>query len=80
MFGFTKIVKLMGLFIRDPKDLVFLPASIIFGYFHGFIKLYALFTLKMVSPITLGNNRHVLTPPRHHGAAERTEMPMTTAA
>ena len=48
MFAFTKVVKLMGLFLRNPSDIMFLPVSILFGYFHGFIKLYALFTLKMV--------------------------------
>lgn len=49
MFGFTKVVKLMGLFRRHPVDVVFLPVSIIFGYFHGLIKVYALFTLRMTS-------------------------------
>lgn len=49
MFAFTKVVKLMGLFLRNPSDIMFLPVSILFGYFHGFIKLYALFTLKMTS-------------------------------
>lgn len=48
MFGFTKVVKLVGLFRKNPCDLIFLPISIVFGYFHGFIKMYALFTLKMV--------------------------------
>ena len=48
MFGFTKVVKLMGLFMRNPGDIVFLPLSILFGYFHGLIKLHALFTLNMV--------------------------------
>jgi hypothetical protein len=48
MFAFTKVVKLMGLFIRNPGDIVYLPVSIIFGYLHGFIKLYALVTLNMV--------------------------------
>lgn len=48
MFGFTKVVKLVGLFRKNPRDIMFLPVSIIFGYFHGFIKLYALFTLKQV--------------------------------
>jgi hypothetical protein len=56
MFGFTKWVKLFGLFRRNPRDLIFLPVSIVFGYFHGFIKLYALFTLNMV--------RHHLAHPR----------------
>ena len=48
MFGFTKVVKLVGLFRRNPSDIVFLPVSIVFGYFHGLIKLWALFTLKQV--------------------------------
>lgn len=48
MFAFTKVVKLIGLFRRNPSDIIFLPLSIAFGYFHGLIKLYALFTLNMV--------------------------------
>jgi hypothetical protein len=48
MFGFTKVVKLVGLFRRNPSDIVFLPVSVLFGYLHCLIKLYALFTLKMV--------------------------------
>ncbi|KXX76727.1 Hyaluronan synthase 2 [Madurella mycetomatis] len=47
-FGFTK-VKLTGLFRKRWTDIRFLPASILFGYFHGFIKLYALFTLSQTS-------------------------------
>ncbi|KAF7555055.1 hypothetical protein G7046_g6650 [Stylonectria norvegica] len=49
MFGFTKVVKLMGLFLRNPSDFAFLPISIMFGYFHGLVKLYALVTLNMTS-------------------------------
>jgi hypothetical protein len=49
MFGFTKVVKLVGLFRKNPSDIVFLPVSIVFGYFHGLIKLWALFTLKQTS-------------------------------
>lgn len=49
MFAFTKVVKLVGLFKRNPSDLMFLPVSILFGYFHGLIKLYALATLRIVS-------------------------------
>lgn len=49
MFAFTKVVKLVGLFRRNPSDLKYLPVSIIFGYFHGLIKLYALITLNMTS-------------------------------
>ncbi|KAK0631642.1 nucleotide-diphospho-sugar transferase [Immersiella caudata] len=49
MFCFTKVVKLVGLFRKNPSDIVYLPVSIIFGYFHGLVKLYALFTLKHTS-------------------------------
>ncbi|TAQ83659.1 hypothetical protein B7494_g8014 [Chlorociboria aeruginascens] len=45
----TKVVKLIGLFVREPLDIFFLPVSIMFGYFHGLIKLYALCTLRMTS-------------------------------
>lgn len=48
MFAFSKVVKLVGLFRRNPSDLKYLPVSVLFGYFHGLIKLYALFTLNMV--------------------------------
>jgi len=49
MFAFTKVIKLVGLFRRNPSDIVYLPLSIVFGWFHGFIKLWALFTLNMTS-------------------------------
>ncbi|KAI6783335.1 uncharacterized protein J7T54_004362 [Emericellopsis cladophorae] len=49
MFAFTKVVKLVGLFRRNPSDIMYLPLSIVFGYFHGLIKLYALITLNMTS-------------------------------
>ena len=49
VFAFTKTVKLWSLFRRNPSDIMFLPASILFGWFHGLIKLYALSTLKMTS-------------------------------
>jgi hypothetical protein len=43
-YMFTKIVKLTGLFRRHPADIFFLPVSMIFGFFHGFIKMKALWT------------------------------------
>jgi hypothetical protein len=52
--GWTKVIKLVGLFMREPWDIVFLPVSVLFGYFHGGIKLWALATLRMVG--------HVLDP------------------
>ncbi|KAI0976698.1 glycosyltransferase family 2 protein [Xylaria arbuscula] len=49
LFAYSKVIKLIGLFRRKPSDIIFLPVSIVFGYFHGLIKLYALFTLNMTS-------------------------------
>ncbi|KAI0539781.1 polysaccharide synthase [Xylaria digitata] len=49
LFAYTKVVKLIGLFRRQPSDIKFLPVSILFGYFHGLIKIYALMTLNMTS-------------------------------
>lgn len=48
-FLFSKTVKLWGHFIRHPVDILFLPVYILFGYFHGAIKAYGLFTLNAVS-------------------------------
>jgi hypothetical protein len=45
----TKFLKLLGHFFRYPSDFLWLPASIGFGYLHGFIKLYAMCTLNVVS-------------------------------
>nr|OQO21279.1 hypothetical protein B0A51_13131 [Rachicladosporium sp. CCFEE 5018] len=42
---FTKVIKLLPHFCRYPEDLRFLPLSILFGYLHGLLNLYALFTL-----------------------------------
>ncbi|OAX79113.1 hypothetical protein ACJ72_06566 [Emergomyces africanus] len=43
--AFTKFIKLVGHYWRHPWDLVLSPVSILFGYFHGLIKIYSLFTL-----------------------------------
>lgn len=48
-FLFSKTVKLWGHFFRYPADLAMLPVYISFGYFHGLIKLWGLFTLSEVS-------------------------------
>lgn len=45
----SKWIKLLGHYIRYPVDVFFLPLSICFGYFHGLLKLYAMFTLDAVS-------------------------------
>lgn len=49
MFGIVKTVKLIGLFKRNPADIMYYPTSILFGYFHGLIKLWALCTLRITS-------------------------------
>ncbi|KAH7389177.1 nucleotide-diphospho-sugar transferase [Cadophora sp. MPI-SDFR-AT-0126] len=49
MFAFIKVIKLVGLFRREPFDIIFLPLSVMFGYFHGFIKIYAGITHRMTS-------------------------------
>lgn len=35
--------------MRYPSDIVYIPVYIAFGYFHGLIKLWGLFTLNAVS-------------------------------
>lgn len=45
----SKFIKLIGHYIRYPVDFFLLPVSILFGYFHGLIKIYAIFTVKVVS-------------------------------
>ncbi|KAH0542467.1 hypothetical protein FGG08_003138 [Glutinoglossum americanum] len=44
----SKFVKILGHFIRYPGDVLLLPVSILFGYFHGLIKVYAFFSLNVV--------------------------------
>ncbi len=54
--AWIKIIKLIGLFRREPMDIIFLPVSIVFGYFHGLIKIYALLTHRVVrqlAPLSL---------------------------
>jgi hypothetical protein len=48
----TKIVKRIGLFRRNPWDIMYLPVSILFGFGHGIIKVIALFTWNVVSYIS----------------------------
>ncbi|KAI9892133.1 MAG: hypothetical protein M1814_001839 [Vezdaea aestivalis] len=45
----SKFIKLFGHFFRYPEDILMLPASIAFGYFHGLIKYYAFFTLNVTT-------------------------------
>jgi cellulose synthase/poly-beta-1,6-N-acetylglucosamine synthase-like glycosyltransferase len=41
---FTKIVKVFDYFRRHPQDVFLFPVYLLFGYFHSFIKLWALLT------------------------------------
>ncbi|KAK2740446.1 hypothetical protein FQN57_006073 [Myotisia sp. PD_48] len=45
----SKFIKLMGHYIRYPSDFLLLPVSVLFGYFHGLIKLYAACTLNVTT-------------------------------
>ena len=45
----SKLVKTVPHFWRNPKDLWFLPGSILFGYYHSLIKLWALLTFWDIS-------------------------------
>jgi hypothetical protein len=45
----SKFSKNLGHYIRYPTDVALLPISILFGWFHGLIKLYAMVTLDVVS-------------------------------
>lgn len=47
----SKFIKLLGHYIRYPVDVLLLPVSIVFGYLHGAIKMYAVMTLNVVSCI-----------------------------
>lgn len=40
----SKMVKLLPHFRRHPKDLLLIPAYLIFAYYHSIMKLWALFT------------------------------------
>ena len=44
----SKFIKVIGHYVRYPVDFLLLPISIVFGYFHGLIKAYAILTVKVV--------------------------------
>ncbi|CAF9928913.1 MAG: hypothetical protein GOMPHAMPRED_005252 [Gomphillus americanus] len=45
----SKLVKPMPHFLRHPRDLVYFPGYVLFGYYHSLLKLYALFTLRNIA-------------------------------
>jgi uncharacterized membrane protein YvlD (DUF360 family) len=62
----SKFIKLLGHYVRYPVDVLLLPVSILFGYFHGVIKIYAVLTLNVVCYIiSLGSFRFI----RGYGAS-----------
>lgn len=73
----SKFIKLLGHYIRYPVDVLLLPVSILFGYFHGIIKIYAVLTLNVVSfnllliiiLCLLANQVQIATPFSFPGAA-----------
>ena len=67
----SKAVKLIGLLRQNPLDIRYLPVIILFGYFHSFIKVYALCTLNNVgleSVLILATNAD--SNGRSHGVLE----------
>ena len=45
----SKFIKFVDHYVRYPGDILLLPVSILFGYFHGGIKFHAACTLHVVS-------------------------------
>jgi len=65
---FSKFIKLVTHFVRYPVDILLWPVSILFGWFHGIIKVYAMVTLNEVrAPFhsNLSSNRSVPRPLKH---------------
>ncbi|KAJ9605723.1 hypothetical protein H2200_009572 [Cladophialophora chaetospira] len=46
---FSKSIKLVTHFVRYPIDILLWPVSVLFGWFHGLIKMYALMTLSVTT-------------------------------
>jgi len=42
---FSKFIKLVTHFVRFPVDIFLWPISVVFGWYHGIIKLHAMITL-----------------------------------
>jgi cellulose synthase/poly-beta-1,6-N-acetylglucosamine synthase-like glycosyltransferase len=45
----SKLVKILPHFSRNPGDVLYFPVYVLFGYYHSFIKLWALFTVHSLS-------------------------------
>ena len=70
----SKLVKPFPHFWRNPGDLIYLPGYILFGYYHSFIKLYALMTFGVTTwgtrPGVDGKLEDVTTKTRHSADKE----------
>jgi hypothetical protein len=51
---FSKTIKLVPHLLRNPGDVRFVPVSIVFGYLHNLIKLYAVLTVTEVRSLPRG--------------------------
>lgn len=58
---FSKIIKLVTHFVRFPLDILLWPVSVLFGWYHGIIKMHALATLNEVSNKAVHRGRPLLT-------------------
>lgn len=47
-YAFSKTIKLVPHLLRNPGDVRFVLASVLFGYFHNLIKLYGCITVTEV--------------------------------
>lgn len=45
---FSKFIKLVTHFVRYPVDILLWPASVMFGWFHGIVKMHAMLTVTEV--------------------------------
>lgn len=45
---FSKFIKLVTHFVRFPVDIFLWPISVLFGWYHGIIKMHAMCTLSEV--------------------------------
>lgn len=59
---FSKFIKLVTHFVRYPVDILLWPASVMFGWFHGIVKMHAMLTVtevcvfesaSLIQPLTL---------------------------
>lgn len=45
----SKLIKPLPYYMGNPRDVIYVPLQILFGYWHSWVKLYALLTVRNVS-------------------------------